>query len=97
MRLVSSVMLGIALLVSLAACNKDVTGDVEKLADRACACQDAACGKAVLDDLVKLAHDQKNANGDKDKINAAAQRLGKCVVEHGVAVSDVMAAMQQMQ
>jgi hypothetical protein len=80
----------------LAACGKDITKDVEGLADKACACTDKDCASKVLDELVSLAENNKNARGDQDKTNAAAQKLGECVVKAGVPASELIDKMKKL-
>lgn len=68
--------------VFAAGCGKDVTKDLEELADRACACadkKDATCGKAVADDLAKLIDASKGAKGDEPRSAAASRKLGECL------------------
>jgi hypothetical protein len=67
--------------VLAAGCAKDVTKELEEFADRACACKDKACGKAVVDDLLKLADDNKNVKGDEAKSAAAARKMGECLTK----------------
>lgn len=89
-------LFALAFVLGAIGCAKDITADVEKLADRACACKDATCGNQVLDDLVALAKAHPKASGDKDKTAAAAKRLGECVVTAGVPLSDFMAKANQL-
>ena len=93
-------MLRLILLGSLfIGCAKDVTKDIEDLADRACACaekKDAACGKAVVTDLVKLAENNKNAKGDESKAAAAARRMGECLIKSGMDPQELMTALQKL-
>ena len=76
---------------------KDITEDVEKLAERACACKDAACARAVMDELVKLAESEPNAGGDEDRGRAAGEKLATCAIKAGVEVSEVMALGKKLQ
>lgn len=72
----------------------DASKDIEKFADRACACgKDAACGEKVLNDFATWAKNNKEARGDQDKAKAAAERLLKCTMETGVALDKVQSAM----
>lgn len=82
------------LVVAAAAGCHDASKDIEKFADRACACKDAKCSDAVLDDFAKWAKDNKNARGDQDKAAKAAERIGKCVIEAGSTMDKVQAAVQ---
>jgi hypothetical protein len=85
-----------AALVASVGCH-DASKDIEKFADRACACaKDAACGEKVLNDFSAWAKDNKNARGDEDKAKAAGERLFKCVIESGVSVDKLQAAIKDM-
>jgi hypothetical protein len=88
-------LLGILL---VAGCAKDVTKDIEGLADRACKCaktKDTACGKAVLDDMVKLAED-RNVKGDERKAADAAKRLGECLQKSGITGAEISGTVNKM-
>ncbi len=94
-------MLRIAILASLvlaAACSKkDITADVEALAERACACTDAACADKVVDDLLALAEANKNPGGDQKRTSAAGQKLGGCAVKAGVDPKALVAKLKKLQ
>ena len=81
----------------LGACAKDVTKDIEALADRACACTDAACADKVVDDLLTLAEKNKQANGDSERTNQAAKRLGECAIKAGIDPQQFVAKMKRLQ
>ena len=86
-----------SLVVAAAGCGqKDITADIEGLADRACACKDAACGDKVVDDLVALAKDNKSAGGDEARAQAAAQKLGQCAITAGVDPKTLVAKMRSL-
>ena len=73
----------------------DASKDIEKFADRACACgKDAACGEKVINDFAAWAKDNKEARGDQDKAKAAAERLMKCTMDSGVPLDKLSSAMQ---
>jgi hypothetical protein len=80
----------------LGSCGRDVTKDIEKLADRACECKDADCAKKVVDELVTLAQNNKNARGDSERATKAATKLGECVIKAGVDPQEFMAAMSKI-
>ena len=84
-------------LVASSGCKKDVTKDIENLADRACACTDAPCAEKVVDDLLALADKNRKARGDEDRAQAAARRLGECVIKAGMDTDKFMAKMKQLQ
>jgi hypothetical protein len=79
------------------ACSKDITADIEALAERACKCTDAACADKVVDELVTLAEKNKSARGDEERAAKAAQKLGMCVVKAGVDVQKFSEKMQRLQ
>ena len=74
-----------------------MTKDIENLADRACACTDAPCAEKVVDDLLTLADKNRKARGDEDRAQAAARRLGECVIKAGMDPDKFMAKMKQLQ
>ncbi|MBL9014620.1 MAG: hypothetical protein JNL83_10615 [Myxococcales bacterium] len=78
-------------------CKKDVTKDIEALADRACACTDAACAEKVVDDLLALADKNRKARGDEDRAQKAARRLGECTIKAGMDQDKFMTKMKQLQ
>jgi hypothetical protein len=71
----------------------DASKDVEKLADRACACKDKACADKVVDDLVTFVKANKNARGDEEKAKKAAERLATCAITAG---SDPSALVEKL-
>jgi hypothetical protein len=75
----------------------DASKDVEKLADRACACKDKACAEKVIDDLVTFAKENKNARGDEKKATEAAQHLATCAIKAGADPSAMVEKMQSVQ
>ena len=78
-------------------CKKDVTKDIENLADRACACQDVPCAEKVVDDLLALADKNRKARGDEDRAQKAARKLGECVIKAGMDQQKFMDKMRQLQ
>ncbi len=85
----------------LVGCAKDVTKDLEDLADRACACAaktppDPTCGDGVVADLTKLVENNKNANGDESKAAAAARRMGECLIKSGMDPQKLMTSLQKL-
>ena len=90
-------LLGLVFALTAAGCSKDVTKDVENLADRACACKQADCARKVIADFVSLAENNKNATGDEDKAQAAARRMGTCVISAGMPAEEVLASMRKLQ
>jgi hypothetical protein len=83
-------------LVFATGCAKDVTQDLEDLAARACGCadkKDAACGKAVLADMVELGK-AKNVKGDERKAAEATKKLGECLKQSGVTSAEITEAIR---
>lgn len=81
-----------ALVAASVGCH-DASKDIEKFADRACACKDAACGEKVINDFAAWAKDNKDARGDKERAMKAAERIGKCSIEAGVSLEKLQSAM----
>jgi hypothetical protein len=75
----------------------DASKDIEKLADRACACTDKACADKVIDDLVTFAKENKNARGDEKKATEAAGRLATCAIKAGADPSAMVTKMKSLQ
>ncbi len=97
MRKISSLALLAGFLLVSACKGKDLTADVEKLADRACACKDAECARGVMNELVKLSEEHPDGTGDQDRGRAAGQKLATCAIKAGVDASEVMALGQKLQ
>jgi hypothetical protein len=84
-------------LTSFAAGCHDASKDIEKFADRMCACKDATCGEKVLNDFASWAKDNKNARGDQDRATKAAERIGKCAIESGVSLDKLQSALSGIE
>lgn len=97
MRKLTSFALLVGLVLATGCKGRDITEDVEKLAERACACKDAACARTVMNELAKLAESEPNASGDEDRGRAAGEKLATCAIKAGVEVSEVMALGQKLQ
>lgn len=97
MRKLTSLALLAGLLLVTGCKGKDLTADVEKLADRACACKEAECARAVMNDLVKLSESEPNGTGDQERGRAAGQKLATCAIKAGVDASEVMALGEKLQ
>lgn len=86
--------------IMLVGCAKDVTKELEGLADRACACadnNDVACGKTVLAEFVKMGQGSRNVKADEAKSAAAAKRFGECLLRAGVTSVELSMAVTQMK
>lgn len=86
-----------ALFVSAAACNKDVTADIEKYADQACACKDAACADKVIADFVAWGQKNKSAGGDEERVAKAATKMAECAMKAGADLQKMMDGMKTLQ
>ena|SRR5688572_9501428 len=86
--------LWIALLVT--GCAKDLTEDFVELKNRACACKDTACGKAVLVDLGKLLEGARKATVNEEKAAAATKELGVCLMASGVTAGEIAALINEI-
>jgi hypothetical protein len=63
---------------------RDLTKDVEKLADRVCACKDKACADPLVEEFLRFIKEHKNDRGDEERARAAGKRFGECAVNAGV-------------
>jgi hypothetical protein len=73
-----------AAVIASAACTNDVVPRAEELAERACACEDAACAEDVNSELEAFLRDatgEKLSERDQDRLRAAANRIGTCIAE----------------
>jgi len=86
----------LACVIAFVGCS-DASKDVEKLADRACACKDKACAEKVIDDLVTFAKENKNARGDEKKATEAAERLATCAIKAGADPSAMLEKMKSVE
>jgi hypothetical protein len=71
-------------------CSKDITKDMEDLADRMCACKDNACATKVMDDLTSFAEKNKDGHGDEERAKKAALKLAECALKAGVDPSQML-------
>lgn len=82
-----------ALSVLALACSADVSVDIVKFADRACACKDKACAEGVLEEFTGFLAKNQDASGDEKKASDASKRLGGCLVEKGVPQGELRKAL----
>jgi hypothetical protein len=75
----------------------DASKQIEKLADRACACSDAACAAKVLDDFVDFAKANPAMTGDQDNAIKQVKRLSECSTKAGVPIETLMEKMKAVQ
>jgi hypothetical protein len=77
-------------------CSKDVTKDIENLADKACACKDKDCATKALNEFVDFVDKNKNEKGDPERAQKAAMKLGECAIKQGVDLSTIEAAVKKL-
>ena len=84
-------------LTSFAAGCHDASKDIEKFADRACACKDAGCAEKVINEFADWAKKNKDARGDQDRAAKAAERIGNCVIQAGMSLDKLQDAMKGLE
>ena len=75
-----------ALMLTLVGCGGGPVGTAESFADDVCACDDAECVKKVVDEYKDKGDDMKTddlSDDDKKKLEAAAEKAAKCMIEKG--------------
>jgi hypothetical protein len=75
-----------------------VAQEIERLAARSCACNDADCARATLRDFRGLAatsanQDMKISNDVRERLVAAGHKLGACARGAGVSEAELRDAM----
>ena len=86
-------LVAILLVIAAVGCH-DVSKDIAKFADRACACTDKACAEKVIDELVEFAKKNKNAKGDEGKAAEEGARMMKCAMTAGLDQSALATKMK---
>lgn len=86
----------VGLAAALGGCKKDVTKDIAKFADQACACKDAACADGVLDAFVAFAKANKDAGGDQEEAAKSAKRMATCMISGGVDSQKLIQSMKSL-
>ena len=71
----------LAVLALLGACSNETVRKVEALADRACACTDAACADGVEKEYYALLKEgqKRGSEDDRDKVEDAYNRMRECI------------------
>ena len=69
-------------------CKTDQSDRVAKLAERACACKDAACGNKVLNEFIQLL--KGDMVGDLTRIEKESEKVGECLVKAGVDANELL-------
>jgi hypothetical protein len=70
--------------------------EIEKFADKACACADKECATNVANEVADWLLKNQNARGDEDKAKQDFERMGKCFAEKGADLSKFMEAAQKV-
>jgi hypothetical protein len=84
-------------LTSFAAGCSDASKEMEKFADKTCACKDQACAEKTLADFATWAKAHKDAKGDEDKAKAAAEKMLKCASEKSVSPDKILESFQGLE
>ena len=79
---------------SLLACSANK--EIEKFADKACACADDKCATQVANDFGVWIKDNKNARGDEDKAAKDMERMMKCITDKKGDVTKLMDAIKDL-
>jgi tRNA A-37 threonylcarbamoyl transferase component Bud32 len=76
----------------------DLNAEIDKIANRACACRDVTCGRRSLAELVALARKHKgNDKGDEARAEASGTRMVQCLMKLGVTQQELQSALLQIQ
>jgi hypothetical protein len=82
---------------SFAAGCSDASKEVEKYADKMCACKDAACADKVMAEFGEWAKKNKDAKGDEDKAAKAGEKLFKCAMDKGASMEKMTEALKGLE
>jgi hypothetical protein len=69
------------MLVSVVGCTANK--EIEKFADKECACTDKDCATKVVGEFAEWMEKNKDARGDEQKAQADAERFIKCAQDKG--------------
>jgi hypothetical protein len=91
----------LAIIATCTNCKKSVTKPFSEFEDRACACQNVACGDSVLSQFEEFVRKSSRAtaitNDESKQIIASAVRMGKCLVASGVSEPKLTSAFQSLR
>ena len=89
------IMMVVLACLAFAGC-KSPTKEMQKLADRACACEEAdtACGNKVLADLATFA--EHTTAPMSSEFNQAGTRLNDCLMSTNIKPRELTAALEKM-
>lgn len=74
-------------------------GEIEKVADKACACKDDACAKQVWGEFKTLMEKHKETKGDDKaikRVEKAAAKAFECLAKQGVSPEEIMEFTQAL-
>jgi hypothetical protein len=67
----------------------EIATSLSKLGERACTCKDAACGRAVLDDMVELGRRTRDFDVDLNEVPIQASKDLICLVDLGIPAAEI--------
>jgi hypothetical protein len=71
--------------------------ELEKLADKACACKDKDCATGVANEVADWFVKNKDARGDTDKAQQDLERMMKCFTDKGADMTKFMDTMSKLE
>jgi hypothetical protein len=74
----------------------DASKDIEKMADKACACKDKDCAKKSVEEFVSWVNSHKDARGDEKKAENETKRLLECAQKAGLSQTDLAEVLKKM-
>lgn len=91
---------GLALALGVS-CNQggEVVEGLQKIEEKACACEDQECAEASLDELVQFFKDHADAKGTEDNAQKAAEAMKgtfECASKAGASQEKVMEAQGEI-
>ncbi len=89
---ISALALGTLLAVG---CSGDTNRKLDEIADRACACADAACAKKAGEELAAWMKEAKGSRGDRGKAEQSFARATSCLMKTGSGDGKVKDAIEK--
>jgi hypothetical protein len=74
----------------------DASKEIEKMADKTCACKDKDCAKKSVEDFVSWVNSHKDARGDEKKAENETKRLLECAQKAGMTQADLGEVLKKM-
>jgi hypothetical protein len=75
-------------------------GEIEKVADKACACKDKACAQEVWKEFKTLMKKHKDTKGDDKAIKRtekASQKAFECLQKQGITPQEFLEFVQELE